>query len=102
MESLSEKLKQVGDESFETWFDRWYKKRGLEHSLVISSSKGFNKLSIYLNKENEYIRNRMFDKRFIPKLEKMLGTGINVYLKVVPRKNLLGFGIEDNYIVIEW
>lgn len=102
MESLIEKLKQVGDESFETWFDRWYKKRDLEHLLLVSSSKGFNKLSIYLNNETEYIKNRMLDKRFIPKMEKMLGIGINVYLKVVPRENLLGFGIEDKYIVIEW
>lgn len=101
-ESLSEKLKQVGVESFETWFDRWYKKRDLEHLLIVSSSKGFNKLNLYLNNETEYIRNRMLDKKFIPKLKKMLGTGINVYLKVVPRKNLLGFGIADNYIVIEW
>ena len=102
MESLIEKLKQAGDESFETWFDRWYKKRNLERSLVISSSKGFNRLSIDINKENEYIKRRMLDKQFIPKLKKMLGTGINVYLKVVPRKNLLGFGLEDKYIVIEW
>lgn len=102
MESLIEKLKQVGDESFETWFDRWYKKRDLEHLLIVSSSKGFNKLSIYLNNETEYIKNRMLDKRFIPKMEKMLGTGINVYLKVVPSKNLLGFGVEDKYICIEW
>ena len=102
MESLSEKLKQVGVESFETWFERWYKKTDLEHSLIISSSQGFNKLSIYLNNETEYIKNRMLDKRFIPKLEKMLGTGIKVYLEVVPRKNLLGFGIEDKYIFIEW
>lgn len=102
MESLSEKLKQVGDKSFETWFERWYKKRDLEHLLIVSSSKGFNKLSIYLNNETEYIKNRMLDKRFIPKIEKMLGTGINVYLKVVPRKNLLGFRIEDKYIAIEW
>ena len=102
MESLIEKLKQAGDESFETWFDRWYKKRDLEHLLIVSSSKGFNKLSIYLNNETEYIKNRMLDKRFIPKLEKMLGAGINVYLEVVPRKNLLGFGIEDKYIFIEW
>ena len=102
MESLIEKLKQAGDESFETWFDRWYKKTDLERSLIISSSQGFNKLSIYLNNEDEYTKNRMLDKRFIPKMEKMLGIGINVYLKVVPRKNLLGFGIEDKYIVIEW
>ena len=102
MENLSEKLKQVGVESFETWFDRWYKKRDLEYLLIVSSSKGFNKLSIYLNNETEYIKNRMLDKRFIPKLENMLGTGINVYLKVVPRKNLLGFVIEDQYIFIEW
>ena len=102
MESLSEKLKQVGDKSFETWFERWYKKRDLEHLLIVSSSKGFNKLSIYLNNETEYTKNRMLDKRFIPKMEKMLGIGINVYLKVVPRKNLLGFGIEDKYIFIEW
>ena len=102
MESLSEKLKQVGVESFETWFERWYKKIDLEHLLLISSSKGFNKFHIYLNDEDEYTKNRMLDKRFIPKMEKMLGTGINVYLKVVPRKNLLGFGIEDKYIAIEW
>lgn len=102
MESLSEKLKQVGVESFETWFERWYKKRDLEHLLFISSSKGFNKLSMYLNNETEYIKNRMLDKRFIPKMKKILGIGINVYLKVVPRKNLLGFGVEDKYIVIEW
>ena len=102
MESLIEKLKQVGDESFETWFDRWYKKIDLEHLLIVSSSKGFNKFRLYLNNENEYIKRRMLDKQFIPKLKKMLGTGINVYLKVVPRKNLLGFGLEDKYIVIEW
>ena len=102
MESLIEKLKQAGDESFETWFDRWYKKIDIEHLLLISSSKGFNKFHIYLNNEDEYIKNRMLDKRFIPKLEKMLGSGINVYLEVVPRKNLLGFGIEDKYIAIEW
>ena len=35
MESLSEKLKQVDIESFETWFERWYKKRDLEHSLFM-------------------------------------------------------------------
>ena len=102
MESLIEKLKQAGDESFETWFERWYKKIDIEHLLLVSSSKGFNKLSIDINKENEYIKRRMLDKQFIPKLKKMLGTGINVYLKVVPRKNLLGFGLEDKYIVIEW
>lgn len=70
--------------------------------LLISSSKGFNKFHLYLNNEDEYTSNRMLDKRFIPKIKKMLGTGINVYLKVAPKKNLLGFGIEDKYIVIEW
>lgn len=102
MENLSEKLNQVGEESFETWFDRWYKKRDLEHLLIVSSSKGFNRLSIDINKENEYIKRRMLDERFIPKMEKMLGTGIKVYLKVVERKNLLGWEIEDKYIAIEW
>ena len=102
MESLSEKLKQVGVESFETWFERWYKKIDLEHLLLVSSSKGFNKFHIYLNNEDEYTKNRMLDKRFIPKMEKMLGAGINVYLKVVERKNLLGWEIEDKYIAIEW
>ncbi len=70
MESLIEKLKQAGDESFETWFERWYKKKDIEHLLLISSSKGFNKFRLYLNNKDEYTRNRMLDKRFIPKMKK--------------------------------
>ena len=70
--------------------------------LLVSSSKGFNEFHLHLNDEDEYTKNRMLDKRFIPKMKKMLGIGINVYLKVVKRKNLLGFVIEDKYIFIEW
>ena len=102
MESLSEKLKQVGDESFETWFDRWYKKTDLENTLMISAKKGFRCFHININREEEYIKRRFLDSIFIPNLKERLGEGIKVSQEYRTRRMFIGGEIREDYISISW
>ena len=102
MESLIEKLKQAGDESFEIWFDRWYEKCDWEHNLTIIASKGQNGTFIAIYKKEEYTKNRLLDERFIHKMKKMLGAGIEVSLKVETRKSAIFGSFDERFILIKW
>lgn len=65
MDNLAERLKQASDESWDTWFDRWYKKYDLERKLLISASDGSNGVVINTSKESYYTIQRLLDERFI-------------------------------------
>ena len=102
MESLSEKLKQVGDESFETWFERWYKEVDLENTLIVSAKKGFRGFNINVECEEKYVQRRFLDSRFIPKLKERLGEGIKVSWEYRTMRGLFGGEIREDYISISW
>lgn len=102
MKSLSEKLKQVGVESFETWFDRWYKEVDLENTLIVSAKKGFEGFNINVECEEKYVQRRFLDSRFIPKLSDSLGEGIKVSREYRTMTNLFGSERREDYISISW
>ena len=102
MENLSEKLKQVGIESFETWFERWYKNEDLENTLLVSAKKGFEGYKISIKDEEEETQRRMTDTRFIFKLREKLGKGIKVSLAEEKKYRLLGNEMTEYYISIIW
>lgn len=102
MESLSEKLKQAGDESFETWFERWYKNEDLENTLIVSAKKGFGGFNINVEYEEKYVQRRFLDSRFIPKLKERLGEGIKVSWEYKTTRGVFGGEIREGYISISW
>lgn len=102
MDNLIERLKQANDESWETWFDRWYKKCDWEYKLIICAKKGLTGTLIAPDKKEEYTKRRILDERFIPKMKKMLGPNIEVSSQVESRKNIFGGRIEERFIVIKW
>lgn len=70
MVNLAERLKQASDESWETWFDRWYRKYDWEQKLIIGAKKGLTDMLIAPDKKEEYTKRRILDELFIPKMKK--------------------------------
>ncbi|MFK4568426.1 hypothetical protein [Enterococcus sp. UD-01] len=113
--SLIDQINKITDESFEKWFDRWYKKLDLETRLIKEAQKGFDGVQIYIKKEDEnesnfstkqsyYVR-RLRDVRTVKCLKEKLGSGFQVEHKEQTREgNFFGFMIyrTSEWINISW
>lgn len=100
--TLSEKLKSAGRESHRKWFDRWFLKNNVEKRMMESASKGYQSSTIRVDNQEEYLKNRLSDKRTIEKLKERLGQGIDITFKEEHSKNLLGWPVYKSYILIKW
>ncbi|MBO0438926.1 hypothetical protein [Candidatus Enterococcus ikei] len=113
--SLIDQINKVTDESFEKWFERWYKKLNLETRIIKDAQKGFTSIKIYIKKEDEnesyfgtkqsyYVR-RLRDDRTVKFLKEKLGSGFQVEHKEQTREGKI-FGLmiyrTSEWINISW
>lgn len=105
--SVSE-LNRIKEESYDKWFERWYKKQDVANYIKVAAMKGYSSYSYNISDiEDNYLRRRMRNQRFIEKLKEKLG-GFDVY-RVEPKKierNLMGHNLNLGWtplkVVISW
>lgn len=102
--NLFDELKQIGIESHEVWFKRYFNNLNLEDKLRVSAKKGFSSFRIYLSKaKDDYTRRRLNDDKTLEALKKRLGKGF-----IIKYEDVYSFSfakkpsITDRYISIEW
>ncbi len=102
--NLFDELKQIGAESHEVWFKRYFNNLQLEEKLKVSARKGFSSFRIYFSKaKDDYTRRRLNDDKTLEALKKQLGKGF-----IIKYEDVYSFsftkkpGITDRYISIEW
>lgn len=115
MMNLIDKLNEAKEESFDKWFERWYKKQNLEEQLIIAASQGYSNFRIRIqenyqrssdfDENRKYLVRRLRDERTVKNIENKLGTGIKVEYKEDKATRKL-FGMTINYysdwIQITW
>lgn len=114
--SLIDQVKNAQEESFDKWFDRWYKKMNLESKIVSSAQQGYTGYSLMIkcdyenennwNKDKDYTARRTRDSRTVEKLKEKLGEGFKVRY-VSDTKTGYIFGRipttkTEDYISIRW
>lgn len=113
--SLIDEINKAKEESYEKWFERWYKKLNLENKILQSASEGYSGYAISIkqryesesewNKNKKYLARRLRDERTVNNIEKKLGDGFKVKRKYeVYEGKLIGMPTrrtEDN-ITILW
>lgn len=114
--SLIDQVKSAQEESFDKWFDRWYKNLNLESKIVQSAQQGYTgyRLSIKKrydsesdwDKEVKYTARRMRDKRIVENIKKQLGEGFDVGYVYDSKEGMLFGRIPttrtEDYISIRW
>lgn len=113
--SLIDQINKITDESFEKWFDRWYKKLDLEKQIINAAEKGFVEYQICIKEESDveskfsakqsyYVR-RLRDARTVKCLKEKLGNGFQVEHKEQTREGKF-FGLmiyrTSEWINISW
>lgn len=103
-----DELREISLESYDKWFERWYKKQGLADKLKKSAMQGYTSYSYVINNSySDYEKRRMNNPLLIKKLQGKLDD-FEVY-RVEPKKYTkrilnkeLGIGYTDAKIVISW
>lgn len=115
MMNLIDKLNEAKEESFDKWFERWYKKQNLEEQLIIAASQGYSNFRIRIQEDyqhssdfdenRKYLVRRLRDERTVENIKNKLGTGVKVEYKGDKATRKL-FGMTINYysdwIQITW
>lgn len=113
--SLINQIRDVQKESYNKWFERYWRDLNLENKIIQSAQKGYSAYSIkimdgsesinQLSEEKLYTIRRLRDSRTVELLQEKLGEGFTVKLIQDPYTVRL-FGIEFNrmkeYILISW
>lgn len=112
---LIEQVKNANDESFESWFDRWYGKQHLDKKIIQSAQKGYsgfvltitdyNESNNNFSKERQYVNRRLRDDRTLEKIREKLGDGFDVlYKKDVQKSRILNVEVnrDSDWIEIRW
>lgn len=113
--SLIDEINKAKEESYEKWFERWYKKLNLENKILQSASEGYSGYTISIkqryesesewNKNKKYLARRLRDKRTVENIQNKLGEGLKVkYVSNVHEGKLLGISTTkfEDYISINW
>ena len=109
---LIEQVKNANDESFESWFDRWYGKQHLDKKIIQSAQKGYsgfvltitdyNESNNNFSKERQYVNRRLRDDRTLEKIREKLGDGFDVvYKKDVQKSRILNVEVNRDSDWIE-
>lgn len=102
-----DELKEVEEESYNKWFERWYEKQDFSNKLKKSAMQGYTAYSYTVKHYDDYTQRRMKDTRFIPLLQSKL-EGFKVYVKEPEKYKWDIFGRDMGYrwtdykIVISW
>lgn len=83
-------LEKIKSDSFDKWFERWWKKSNLTEKFKQSAMKGYSGFTIKFC-DDDYLNRRMRDPRFVELLkDKMSGITIAYEQEHVTYRNLLG------------
>lgn len=111
---LIDKVREAQEESFDKWFDRFWKKSDLEKNIVSFAEQGYKATHIEIQGENEvldtkkaYRARRLRDLRTVEKIQEKLGEGFKVKHEVESKtyRNFFTEGShtkESDYILISW
>lgn len=112
---LIDQVKNATEESFETWFSRWYEKQNLDKDIIHSAQKGYSGFRIIIvdyyeskndfSKEREYKNRRLRDGRTVDRIREELGEGFDVtYKKDVQKSKILSIEVNRvcDWIEIRW
>ncbi|MDB0581367.1 hypothetical protein [Salinicoccus roseus] len=110
--SLIEKVKRADEESYEKWFERWFKKEDLESKIIKSAKEGYTGFSFEVSGRPHdsdrvmYEKRRMQNSRFKTFLEERLGEGFKITTKTETFKPAIFQDIlperKEVYVVISW
>ncbi|SFH68769.1 hypothetical protein [Pisciglobus halotolerans] len=86
--SLIDEVISVDKESYNLWFERWYKKMDIESQIIEMAKQGISTANIFIKKTDEkestwddkkvYLVRRLRDKRTTKKIKERLGDGFDV------------------------
>lgn len=103
--SLFDEANELGNKSYEKWFNRYFDKHNLEAKIKKAAMQGDSAYRIDIEKEpDKYLANRLNDKRTIDLLKNRLGEGFKVE-KIKAESMYTIFGnrmILDRFILISW
>lgn len=69
----AEELKEIQQDSYEKWFERWYAKESIPQKLKQAAMEGYSGFNYAIHENlDDYIKRRMNDKRFVRKLKEKL------------------------------
>lgn len=113
--SLIDQIKEIKEESYDKWFERWYRKQNLENAIIQAASEGYGGFTISIKqtyesesdwkKERKYLARRLRDSRTPINLQGKLGEGFTVKYKFeVYHGKLLGMSTRrtEDWISIRW
>lgn len=103
--TLFDEVQQLSSESYDKWFERYFKKRNLEQKIKISAQQGYTSLLIdVLSVKDEYTRRRLDDEKILELLREMLGSGFIVRYKIYRSLNIFTGDTytSDKKIHISW
>lgn len=113
--SLINRLRDIQEESYNKWFERYWKNLNLENKIIQSAQKGYKAFSIgirdgteienQLTEDEIYITRRLRDSRTVGLIQEKLGEGFTVKLIQDPytvRLFGIGFNRIKEYILISW
>lgn len=103
--TLFDEVQELGNESHEKWFNRYFDKYNIEAKIKKSAMRGYNAYRIDIEKNpDKYLAKRLGDKRTIDMLKNRLGEGFKVKISETKSTYTI-FGnhmILDRFILISW
>lgn len=87
--TLFDEVQQLSSESYDKWFERFFKKYDLEQKIKVAAQKGYTDYLIDIwSVGDKYLQNRLEDERTLKKIRELLGAGFTVKHKVYLSKNI--------------
>lgn len=88
--TLFDEVQQLSSESYDKWFERYFKKYDLEKVIKESAMQGYSgHLMSVLKVGDDYTRRRLDDERTLEKIKGLLGDGFEVEFHSTYGKNIL-------------
>ncbi|MFX3772339.1 hypothetical protein ACJBRG_11300, partial [Streptococcus suis] len=77
--TLLDEVQQLSSESYDKWFERYFKKYDMEKVIKKSAIQGYSgHLISVLKVKDDYTRRRLVDERTLEKIKELLGDGFKV------------------------
>lgn len=88
--TLFDEVQQLSSESYDKWFERYFKKYNLEKIIKESAKQGYTGyLMSVLKVGDDYTKRRLDDERTLEKIKELLGDGFKVEFCLTYGKNIL-------------
>ncbi|HFU4459259.1 TPA: hypothetical protein ACGPAL_000960 [Streptococcus suis] len=103
--TLFDEVRQLSSESYDKWFERYFKKYDLEKVIKESAMQGYTgHLMSVLKVKDDYTRRRLDDERTLEKIKELLGDGFKVEYHLTYSKTILTgeYFITNKQIHISW